>query len=140
MALIIYPALYMGLIIGLYELILIHRDENFRGSHWLSHGIHAVGWAMAAIFAVMNAEYVYGALAFLKNVPILSNVWAFRVAIGLITLIKIHSASAVVKSTMGGGKGLKETWAHSFVVTVLIVLSPLIWPLIAPVVSKYLPV
>ena len=136
---IIYPALYMGLIIGLYELILVHRDENFRGSHWLSHGLHSVGWAMAAVFAVMNAEYVYGAIPALKSIPLISNVIAFRIFIGLITLIKIHGAAAVVKAG-GGVKGMGETWAHSFVVTVLIVLSPQIWPLIMPVISKYLPV
>lgn len=137
---VIYPALYMGLIIGLYELILIHRDESFRGSHWLSHGLHSVGWAMAAIFAVMNAEYVYGAIPALKGIPLLSNIWIFRSAIGLITLIKIHGAAAVVKAGGGMGKGIGETWAHSLVVTVLIVLSPVIWPMLMPIVSKYLPV
>ena len=40
--LVIGPVITLGIILGLYELILIHRDENFRGSHWLGHGIHAV--------------------------------------------------------------------------------------------------
>lgn len=140
MALTIYPALYMGLVIGLYELILIHRDENFRGSHWLTHGLHAVGWAMAAIFAVMNVEYIYSVFPGLKNIALLSNVWVFRAAIGLITLIKIHGAAAVVKAGGGVGKGIGETWAHSLIVTVLIVLSPVIWPLIMPIAAKFLPV
>src|SRR3990167_9170594 len=136
--LIIYPALIMGAVIGLYELILIHRDENFRGSHWLGHGLHSVFWAMLAVFATMNAEFVYANLTFLQNIPYISNILVFRIFIGLLTLIKVHSASAVVKTTIGSSKGLKETWMHSLIVTVLVVAAPYIWPFIEPVVSPYL--
>ena len=130
--------LVMGVIIGLYELILIHRDENFRGSHWLSHGIHSVFWAMLAVFATMNAEYVYANLTFLQSVPYLNNIIVFRIFIGLLTMIKVHSASAVVKTTIGSSKGLKETWAHSFIVSALVVVAPYIWPFVEPVVNPYL--
>jgi len=130
--------LVMGIIIGLYELILIHRDENFRGSHWLSHGLHSVFWAVLAVFATMNAEFVYANLTFLQNIPYLNNILVFRIFIGLLTLIKVHAASAVVKTTIGSSKGLKQTWAHSLIVAALVVLSPYIWPFIAPVVSPYL--
>ncbi|AJF62487.1 MAG: hypothetical protein QT11_C0001G0338 [archaeon GW2011_AR20] len=130
--------LVMGVIIGLYELILIHRDENFRGSHWLSHGIHSVSWAMLAVFATMNAEYVYANLTFLQSVPYLNNIIVFRIFIGLLTMIKVHSASAVVKTTIGSSKGLKETWAHSFIVSALVVVAPYIWPFVEPVVNPYL--
>ena len=136
--LMIIPPLIMGVIIGLYELFLIHRDENFRGSHWLSHGLHAIGWAILAIFVVMNAEFVYANLGFLHSIPLIQNILIFRIAVGLLTMIKIHGASAVVRTTVGTSKGLKETWAHSFVVAILIVLSPYIWPLIAPLFSKYI--
>ncbi|MEK6862897.1 MAG: hypothetical protein AABW57_01910 [Nanoarchaeota archaeon] len=130
--------LVMGIIIGLYELILVHRDENFRGSHWLSHGLHSVFWAMLAVFATMNAEFVYANLTFLQNIPYLNNILVFRIFIGLLTLIKVHAASAVVRTTIGSSKGLKQTWAHSLIVAALVVLSPYIWPFIAPVVSPYL--
>ena len=130
--------LVMGLIIGLYELILVHRDENFRGSHWLSHGLHSVFWAMLAVFATMNAEYVYANLTFLQSIPYLNNIIVFRIFIGLLTMIKVHSASAVVKTTIGSSKGLKETWAHSFVVSALVVVAPYIWPFVEPVVNPYL--
>jgi hypothetical protein len=129
--------LVMGLIIGLYELILIHRDENFKGSHWLSHGLHSIFWAMLAVFAVMNVEYAYNTLTFLQGIPYLNNPLVFQIFIGFVTMIKIHAASAVVKTTIGSSKGLKETWAHSFVVSVLIVLSPYIWPFIEPIISPY---
>ena len=130
--------LVMGIIIGLYELILVHRDENFRGSHWLSHGLHSVFWAILAVFATMNAEFVYANLTFLQNIPYISNILVFRIFIGLLTLIKVHAASAVVKTTIGSSKGLKQTWAHSLIVAALVVLSPYIWPFIEPVVSPYL--
>src|SRR3990167_1979291 len=109
----------LGLVIGLYELILIHRDENFRGSHWLGHGLHSVFWAMLAVFATMNAEFAYSNLTFLQNIPFISNILVFRIFIGLLTIIKVHAASAVVKTTVGSSKGLKQTWAHSFVVGIL---------------------
>ena len=128
----------LGIIIGLYELILIHKDENFRGSHWFSHGLHSVFWAMLAVFATMNAEYVYANLTFLQNIPYINNILVFRILIGLLTIIKVHAASAVVKTTIGSSKGLKETWWHSLVVGALVVASPYLWPFIEPVVSPYL--
>jgi hypothetical protein len=130
--------LVMGAVIGLYELILIHRDENFRGSHWLSHGLHSVFWAMLAVFVTMNSEYVYENFSFLHSIPFISNIIVFQIFIGLLTVIKVHAASAVVRTTIGSSRGLKETWAHSFIVGVLVVAAPYIWPFIEPVVNPYL--
>ncbi len=136
--LMIIPALVLGAVIGLYELILVHRDENFRGSHWLTHGLHSVFWAMLAVFATMNAEFVYANLTFLQNIPFISNILVFRIFIGLLTIIKVHSASAVVRTTIGSSKGLKQTWAHSLVIGILVVIAPYIWPFVEPIVSPYL--
>ncbi len=130
--------LVIGIIIGLYELILIHRDENFRGSHWFTHGLHSAFWAILAVFATMNAEFVYDNLTFLQNIPYLNNILVFRIFIGLLTIIKVHAASAVVKTTIGTSKGLKETWWHSLIVGALVVLAPYIWPFIEPIVSPYI--
>ena|SRR3989344_734895 len=135
--LIVIPAIIMGAVIGLYELILIHRDENFRGSHWFGHGLHAVFFAMGAVFVTMNTEFIYESFAFLSTIPYLENIWVFRVAVGFITMIKVHAMSAVVKGTIGSTKGMKETWAHSFVVAGLIILAPVIWPLIEPVFGRF---
>jgi lysylphosphatidylglycerol synthetase-like protein (DUF2156 family) len=129
--------LVLGAVIGLYELILIYRDENFRGSHWLSHGLHSVFWAMLAIFATMNAEFVYANLTFLQNIPLINNILFFRIFIGLLTIVKVHAASAVVKTTIGSSKGLKQTWAHSLIVGILVVVAPYIWPFIQPVLEPY---
>ena len=136
--LMIIPPLILGCVFGLYELILIHKDENFRGSHWFSHGLHSVGWAIIALFIVMNAEFVYENVSFLQSIPFIGNVLVFRIGIGLLTILKIHGASAVVRTTVGSSKGLKETWAHSFIIGVLIVISPYVWPFIAPLFDNLL--
>jgi len=54
------PVIILGIILGLYELILIHRDESFRGSHWLGHGLHSIIIMMVALFAVFNWDYFLG--------------------------------------------------------------------------------
>src|SRR3990167_7643897 len=96
--LIIYPALIMGAVIGLYELILIHRDENFRGSHWLGHGFHSVFIMMVALFSVFNTEYFLQITGIAdKGWPYISNPWIVRALIGLILNIKINATSAVIK-------------------------------------------
>ena len=136
--LIILPAIILGVIIGMYELILIHQDENFQGSHWFTHGLHAAIWAIVATFAVMNVEFVYLNLSFLQNIKYIENQWVFRGVIGLITLTKIHSASAVVKTTVGSSRGLKETWTHSLIVVLLVYFSPEIWRILGPLVESIL--
>ncbi|MBS3134437.1 hypothetical protein J4214_04360 [Candidatus Woesearchaeota archaeon] len=135
--LIIIPAIIMGAIIGLYELILIHRDENFRGSHWLGHGTHAAVFAIGATFVTMNTTFVYETFTFLQTIPYLEQEWVFRVAIGFIMMIKVHAASAVVKGTIGSTKGMKETWAHSLIVSALVVLAPTIYPFLAPFFERF---
>ena len=137
--LLIIPPLILGAIIGLYELILVHKDENFRGSHWLSHGMHSAIWAILAVFATMNADFVYSNLSFLQNIPLIGNVHAFRILIGLLTVLKVHAASAVVKGTTGGSsKGLKQTWTHSLIIGILVVTAPYIWPFLEPVIGPYI--
>ena len=135
-ALIIIPAIVIGAIIGLYELILIHRDENFRGSHWLGHGIHSGIFAIVGTFITMNTTWVYNTFNFLHQVPFIQNKIIFQILIGLIMMIKVHAASAVVKGTIGSTKVMKETWAHSFVVAGLIVAAPYIYPFIQPMLPK----
>ena len=136
--LLIMPPIILGVIIGLYELILIHRDENFRGSHWFGHGLHSAGWAILAVFITMNTEFVYANLTFLQTIPFIENILVFRIAIGLLTVIKVHGASAVVKTTVGSSKGMKQTWAHSLIVGALVVLAPYIWPFLEPIFSQYI--
>ena len=66
--------------------------------------------------------------------------FVIRAFVGLIILIRIHTQSAVVKTTVGSSKGLKETWAHSLIIVVLIVIAPLYWPLIEPLIKGVIPI
>jgi len=140
MALEFIPALMLTPIIGLYELFLIHHDENFRGSHWLGHGLSSFITIAIGLLIVFNVPYFLD-LVNLKGIsPIFGNIWIIRALIGLIILVRIHAQSAVVKTTVGSSKGLKETWAHSLIIVVLIVIAPLYWPLVEPFIKSIIPI
>ena len=132
--LIFEPVIVLGVILGLYELILIHRDENFRGSHWFGHGLHAVIIMMIALFAVFNWDYflqVTGLAA--KNIPLISNVLVGRIVIALILNFKMHAVSAVIKGQAFAGGisgGMSEHWFHTILVSVLVATSPYYWPIL----------
>ncbi|MDP4012679.1 MAG: hypothetical protein Q8R00_03695 [Candidatus Nanoarchaeia archaeon] len=128
------PAVYIGLVIGLYEMFLVHKDEAFRGSHWLKHGWHALLVTMFFVFLAMNVDFIYSVIPGLETIPILSNILIIRIAIGLLAMVKVHAAAAVIKSS-GLGPSIGETWAHSFVIAILITTSPYIWPFLEPFVA-----
>ncbi len=133
--LIIFPAILIGLLIGLYELILIHQDENFRGSHWLSHGLISGFFAVIFTFCSMNVDWVVEKLPFLANWEFFGSALMIRLIIGTIAIIKIQAASAVIKGVSGRGglaaRGLKEHFIHTFIVAALIVGAPYIYSYIS---------
>jgi hypothetical protein len=135
--LIILGSLYMGLILGLYEFFAMHKDLAFQGSHFLKHFWHTLITTIVLVFAVMNIEFVLELIPQIQSIPILSNYWVLRVVIGLIALAKVHAAGIVVKTKGSGTIG--ETWAHALIITVLIILTPFIWPLIEPLIEAYVP-
>jgi hypothetical protein len=139
MALIIIPVIVLTLILGLYELFLIHHDESFRGSHWLGHGLSTFPTIFIALFAVLNTPYFLDLIG-LSSVKFFGNEWVVRGLIGLVMMIRIHAQSAVVKAAGATGRGMHETFIHSFVIAALIVASPLYWPLIEPLVINILPI
>ena len=134
------PIIVLGIVLGLYELILIHRDESFRGSHWFGHGIHAVVFMIVALFFIFNTEY-FLTITGLGDTgwPLISNPWVVRVIIGLILNIKMHAVSAVVKGGLRGSisGGMAEHWAHTTIVSVLIIVAPLYWPVIAQFLPEW---
>lgn len=126
------PALFMGLIIGIYEAILLHRDVHVP-THRFGHMIHAFVYAIIAVFFTMNAGFIYATFNFLHSVPLLQYPIVFQAAVGVITMIKIHGASAAIKGSFGGmSVGMKETWFHSALIGALVVAAPYVWPFIAP--------
>ncbi len=132
----VMPPVILGAIIGIYEIILLHRDVTVP-THRFGHGIHAVLFAIVATFATMNTPWVLQTFTFLQNIPFLSPL-VFQIAIGVIAMLKIHGVSAAIKTSVGGiSIGLKETWTHSFIIGGLIVAAPYVWPLIEPIMPAW---
>jgi len=136
MALIIIPALFLGLIIGIYEAVLLHRDVAVP-SHRFGHMLHALVYAVIAVFATMNIAFVAQSLTFLP--AFLQKPIVLQAAIGVITMIKIHGSSAAIRGSIGGGSvGMKETWMHSVIISGLVVAAPYIWMVLGPMMPSWL--
>ena len=134
---IILPAVLCGLIIGIYEGILLSRDVTVP-THKFTHMGQALIYAVIAVFFTMNAPFIYSSFTFLQSIPLLQYPIVFQIAIGIITMIKIHGASAAIKSTGIVSVGLKETWFHSFLIGALVVVAPYVWPFVAPLMPGWL--
>ena len=134
------PIIVLGIVLGLYELILIHRDESFRGSHWFGHGFHAIVFMFVALFFIFNTEYFLSITGLAeKEWPVISSTWGVRIIIGLILNIKMHAVSAVIKGGLRGSMtgGMAEHWTHTTVVSALVVLAPLYWPLLVGILPEW---
>lgn len=131
------PAILLGAVIGLYEIILIHRDVTI-ATHRFMHGIHALLLSMFFVFVTLNTPWAITTFG-LSGIQYLNNVWVLRAVVGLIAAVKIHGTSAAIKSSMGGmSLGLKETWVHSFLIGILIAVAPAIWPFVAPMLPAWI--
>jgi len=134
---IIMPSIIIGLVIGIYEAILLHRDVTVP-THRFGHMAHALVFAIAATFAAMNVPFVLSVIPQLQSVPLLNNVLIFRIAIGLIAILKIHGASAAIRGTIGGSSvGMAETWTHSLIIGTMIVVAPYVYPAVAPLLPVW---
>lgn len=130
--LVIVPVLALGVILGLYELILIHSDESFQGSHWFGHGIHSVGVMIVVLFFIMNMETLYTLTGILNwGWPEwLTNIWTVRIIIGLFLNIKMHATSAAFQGKLGV-RSPAEHWTHTTLITALVITAPVYWPILA---------
>ena len=57
-ALVLVPSIVFGAVIGLYEILLIHRDVTVP-THRFGHSLHALAYAIIAVFCTMNVPYVF---------------------------------------------------------------------------------
>lgn len=122
------PVIPLTIFLGLIQLIFIHKDEPFRGSHWFTHGIHILLIMPIFLLAVFNTEYFLD-LAGLRDVAYINNVWVVRSIIGLIFGIKSYVISSVIKGGTGS-RGMHEGIFHVLLMAVLVVTAPLYWPII----------
>src|SRR3989338_10845312 len=134
-ALLILPPIAMCIIIGTYELILIHRDENYSGSHWFGHGLHTFIPIIVGLLISFNVPLFLSMAG--DSLPAwIQNELYIRIAIALIIAIKVRAVSAVVPGA--AGRGMKEGWIHTLVVGVLVGIAPYVWPFIAPFAPTWL--
>ncbi len=129
--LVIMPAIVSGLVIGIYEAVLLHRDVTIP-THRFGHMIHAMIIALIAAFAVFNVPFVFSFISQLEGIPFLGTVLGFRILIGFIMMIKIHGVSAALKGAGMAQHGMRETWLHSLIVAALVIAAPYAWPVVSP--------
>lgn len=114
----IIPVIVLGVILGILEMVFVHKDES--GMGWMKHGLHAIPVMLIFIFVSMNIKWVLG----LFNMQ--DNLWltiGIRVVVGLIAIAKIQGAAAVA-----GRVG--EKLPHTLVIAVLIMVAPFLWELL----------
>ncbi len=136
-ALIIMPAISLGLILGIYEALVIHRDVTIP-THRFGHMTHALLLSVLFVFISMNVPLVYSMAPALKAIPLLGNVIAVQVLVGLIAAVKIHGVSAALKTTGMMSAGMAETWFHSILIGGLIIAAPYIYPVVAPMLPLWM--
>lgn len=135
-SLLIMPPIILGAIIGIYEIILLHRDVTVP-THRFGHGIHAIVFAIIATFCTMNTPWVFDTFPALGGIPYVTPL-VFQIIVGLIAIVKIHGVSAAIKTSIGGiSIGLKETWFHSMLIGALIVAAPYAWPFLEPIMPAW---
>lgn len=132
--LIIGPALALGLIIGIYELIVVHRDIDKAFAKSI-HGTQAVVTALIFTFVSMNADFVYNAAPVLQSIPL--GPLGLQIAAGLIAAIKIHAANQTKGLPSGAGVKAGESWFHSILIGALIVAAPYVYPLVEPMLPDW---
>lgn len=136
--LLIVPSLTIGLAIGIYESILIHRDVTVP-THRLGHTFHALVIAVIATFCTMNTAFVIARVPALQNLGVFGTPLAVQIIIGLVMMAKIHASSKAIQGSVGGmSLGLAETWTHSLIVAALVIAAPYAWPFLAPVMPLWL--
>ncbi len=133
---VIVPAIVAGLIIGIYEIILVHRDVQVP-THRFGHTIHAIVFSIVACFFSFNVPVLFKLVPVIDSWPIVGSVIGVRILIGLIAAIKIHGVSAAIKASGISTQGMQETWIHSLLIGLLTGVAPYAWPFLAPVLPSW---
>ncbi len=130
-----FPVIPLTIVLGIIQLIFIHKDEPFRGSHWFTHGVHILLVMPLFLLAVFNTEYFLD-LTGLRDVAFIGNVWVIRVIIGLIFGIKSYAISSVIKGG-AGTRGMHEGFLHVLIMMALVTTAPLYWPVVEPLLPEW---
>ena len=134
--LILGPAIGLGIVIGAYEAIVIHRDVAVP-THRFGHMTHAFVLSIFFVLCTMNAQFVLDLIPQLAAIPVLGTPLGLHILIGLIAAVKIHGVSRAIKGGMGGS-GMGETWFHSILVGALMIAAPYAYPVVEPMMPSWL--
>ena len=121
---VIIPALIVGAVIGLIEMLFVHADEI--GMGWFMHGLHALPFTILFTFVNMNVGFV---LTFLPG-GFAQSFWvelAVRAIVAVVGMLKIAAAAAIA-----GRVG--ERFHHTLIIGILIFAAPYAWDVIGPYV------
>ncbi len=124
----ILPSIIMGLILGALEMFFVYQDEMSMGILAITHALHTFPFTILFVFLNMHVEIIMKFLPMLPSTPVV--ILGIRIAIGLLALIKIAGAAALVKGSMIG-----EKWIHCIIIAALIVAAPYVWTYIGPAVG-----
>lgn len=128
---VIFPAIAMGVVIGLVELFFVHSDEQ--GLGWFTHGMHGVIAAMVLVFISMNIGPVSKLAGYPLEESFAVNL-GVRILLGIVATIKVKAAAAIA----GKASGIGEKLGHALIVGALIAVAPYVWPFIEPMIPKFL--
>jgi hypothetical protein len=128
------PVIPLTIILGLIQLIFIHKDEPFKQSHWFSHGLHIVILMPVFLLAIFNVPF------FISLVGLPAGAWyvneyLMRGVIAVVFGIKGAALSHVAKGAQG--KGMKESFLHIIIMMALVFAAPFIWPLVEPILPLW---
>ena len=130
-SLVFFPAISMGIIIGILELVFVHSDES--GMGWLKHGLHAIPTMLVLLFVSFNIGPVSQMVGYPVQESFALNL-GVRVLLGIIATIKVKAAAAIA----GRASSFGEKLGHSLAIGALIAAAPYIWVVIEPMMPSYL--
>ena len=130
----IVPIIVMTLLLGIIQLIFVHKDEPFRGSHAFSHGLHIVILMPIFLFAVFNITTVANLIGLPTGAWYL-NEYLVRGVVAFVFGIKSYAMSAVSKGA--AGRGMHEGILHVLIMMLLVFAAPFVWPILEPMMPAW---
>ncbi len=129
--LVFFPAISLGIIIGLLELIFVHSDEP--GMGWFKHGLHAIPTMLILLLISFNIGPVSQMVGYPITESFAINL-GIRVLLGIIATIKVKAAAAIA----GRASSFGEKFWHAAVIGALIAAAPYLWVFIQPLLPGFL--
>lgn len=130
-ALVFFPAISLGIFIGILELIFVHSDEP--GMGWFKHGLHAIPTMLVLLFISFNIGPVSQMVGYPLEESFAINL-GVRVLLGIIATVKVKAAAAIA----GKASSFGEKFWHAAVIGALIAAGPYLWVFVEPMVPEFL--